>query len=65
MSQLLGTGNKPAAFIRKSFGAPLDAVRAYFGSKLAFYFCFLNFYTMNLIRPAPCVKGREGTQCLC
>ena len=51
-NQVLGTGSRPAKFIRQSLAAPLDAVRDYFGTKLSFYFAFLGFYTINLVRPA-------------
>ncbi|XP_029697164.1 LOW QUALITY PROTEIN: anoctamin-10 [Takifugu rubripes] len=31
---------------------PLDAINAYFGSSVAFYFSFLDFYTWSLLLPA-------------
>ncbi|XP_026991433.1 anoctamin-10 [Tachysurus fulvidraco] len=37
---------------KRLWGQPLDTVHAYFGSSIAFYFSFLDFYTWALIPPA-------------
>ncbi|XP_051548088.1 anoctamin-10-like isoform X2 [Myxocyprinus asiaticus] len=34
------------------WGQPLDAIHAYFGGTIAYYFSFLDFYTLSLFPPA-------------
>ncbi|XP_075998494.1 anoctamin-10 [Genypterus blacodes] len=41
-----------AWYTGNQLGQPLDLVHAYFGSTVAFYFSFLDFYTWSLLPPA-------------
>ncbi|CAB1425195.1 unnamed protein product, partial [Pleuronectes platessa] len=41
-----------AWYAGNQLGQPLDSVNAYFGSPVAFYFSFLDFYTWSLLPPA-------------
>ncbi|KAM9470538.1 anoctamin-10 isoform 1-T2 [Clarias gariepinus] len=37
---------------KRLWGQPLDAIHAYFGGSIAYYFSFLDFYTWALVPPA-------------
>lgn len=52
IKQVTGIGGGSFSVAKNVVGAPLNAVREYWGSKLAFYFTFLGFYTLHLIRPS-------------
>lgn len=41
-----------AWYVGNQLTQPLDSVHSYFGSSLAFYFSFLDFYTWSLLPPA-------------
>ncbi|XP_062246771.1 anoctamin-10 [Platichthys flesus] len=41
-----------AWYAGNQLGQPLDSVNSYFGSSVAFYFSFLDFYTWSLLPPA-------------